>query len=91
MKEDAPLLSVQSEFGTALRGLLPDILKLPVWDKFKLISVLADDLSRPKNEAEAIIPPNQLYYFYTPEFEPGAAEQLIQLLEKTEKDNCDAL
>lgn len=91
MKEDALLLPSQDEIGTALRGLLPDILNLPVWDKFKLISVLADDLGRPKNEAETIIPTNQLYYVYTPEFEPGAAEQLMQLLEKTEKGNYDAL
>ena len=35
---------------------------------------------QPQNEAEVIIAPNQIYYIYTPEFEPGGAEQLMQLL-----------
>ncbi len=43
---------------------------------------------QPKNEAEAIIPPNQIYYFYTPEFEPGGAEQLMQLLKQTETSDA---
>ena len=86
MKEETHTLSDNHEIGTALQGLLPDILNLPTGDKFKLISVLANDLSVTKTEEESIIQPNQLYYVFTPEFESGAAEQLMQLL-KTEQDS----
>ncbi len=42
-----------------------------------------------KNEVEAIIPPNQIYYIYTPEFELGGADQLMQLLKQP--DASDAI
>jgi hypothetical protein len=71
----------------ALNDLLPGILKLTVFEKLRLIRILAEDIEQPAKAKEEILDPHKIYYVHTPQFEAGAARQLMNLLETTSPEN----
>jgi hypothetical protein len=76
----------------SLAEILPAVRLLPPEEKMELLRVLSAELaSNPSSnddpEAEALlrqIPPGATFHIFTPEFSPGAADVLMELL-KDEK------
>lgn len=71
----------------ALNDLLPGILKLTVFEKLRLIRILSEDVRQPETAVETELSPYKIYYVHTPQFEAGAARQLMNLLETTQLEN----
>jgi hypothetical protein len=63
-----------------LTELLPDIRQLAFFDKIRLIRILAEEIETPKRQEQTYFEPNKTYHLYTPQFEEGAAEILMQTL-----------
>ncbi|MEN0048649.1 MAG: hypothetical protein AAF806_16425 [Bacteroidota bacterium] len=73
-----------------LSNILPSIQKLSLVDKIRLIGILAKDIQTPLEEVEmvtTIIRPDQVYYLHTPYNTFGAAEILMQAVEKDKTKN----
>lgn len=65
-----------------LKELLPRVLKLDAIDKIRLLRILAEEIETLGTMDKGLLSPNKVYYNHTPTFEPGAAEQLLKLLEQ---------
>mgnify|MGYP001608925503 CR=1 len=71
-----------------LNEMIPSILQLPTFDKIRLIRILAEDIEQPKEVAlAALLDPKRIYYVHTPQFAPGTAAQLMQLLQENSPEN----
>jgi hypothetical protein len=76
----------------SLAEIMPAVRSLPREEKMELVRVLSAELaasgsSNDDPESEALlrlIPPGATFHIYTPEFSPGAADVLAELL-KTQK------
>ena len=53
---------------------------LPIDEKRELAQTLLDDLDN--EDAKAMFPEGHVYHIYTPEFAPGTAAQLAELLKE---------
>jgi hypothetical protein len=58
--------------------IIPAVRGLSRGEKFQLAQILLDDLA--SEELPAIFKEGQVYPIYTPEYAPGAAAQLAQVL-----------
>lgn len=67
--------------ATTLNELLPGILRLSLSEKIRLIRILAEEMEKQAPALKSILQPGAVYQIHTPVFEPGAAAQLLQLLE----------
>ena len=65
-----------------LTEMLPGIRQLAFLDKIRLIRILAEEIEPPKAEEQTYFEPYKVYYFHTPYFAEGAAEQLMKALEE---------
>nr|VFJ54475.1 MAG: hypothetical protein BECKDK2373C_GA0170839_104323 [Candidatus Kentron sp. DK]VFJ70657.1 MAG: hypothetical protein BECKDK2373B_GA0170837_12932 [Candidatus Kentron sp. DK] len=80
----AASLSDNKQRSITLRGILPDVRRLPSYDKLKLIRILAEELESSKN----IFPFEQgkTYSLPTPYNTFGAGEILMRTLKGSEAD-----
>ncbi len=62
----------------SIAEIIPAVRALSRGEKFQLAQLLLEDLAR--EEAPVMFKEGQVYPIYTPEFAPGAAAQLAQLL-----------
>ena len=62
----------------SIAEIIPAVQTLSRGEKFHLAQLLLDDLAR--EELPALFKEGQVYPIYTPEYAPGAAAQLAQLL-----------
>ncbi len=70
-----------------LTELLPNIRQLAFLDKVRLIRFLAEEIEMPKNQEQTYFEPYKTYYLYSPEFEEGAADILMQALTDNLQEN----
>jgi hypothetical protein len=70
-----------------LSQLLPNIHQLTFLDKIHLIRILAEDIDVSKAKEASFFEPNKTYFLHTPEFEPGAADILMNLLNSELKEH----
>jgi hypothetical protein len=66
----------------SIAELLPVLQILSRSEKFQIAQILLDDLA--KDELESSFKEGQVYPIYTPEFAPGAAAKLAELLKEHE-------
>ena len=62
----------------SIAEIIPAVRALSRGEKFQLAQMLLEDLAR--EELPAMFKEGQVYPIYTPEYAPGAAAQLAQLL-----------
>ena len=62
--------------------IIPAVQALSRGEKFQLAHMLLEDLAR--EELPTVFKEGQVYPIYTPEYSPGAAAQLAQLLREEE-------
>jgi hypothetical protein len=70
-----------------LTELLPNIHKLTVLDKVRLMRILAEEIEVPKSEEQHYFEPYKTYYLHTPQFEEGAVAILMEALTETLREN----
>jgi hypothetical protein len=77
------LIYKRKEASMSIAEIIPAVRALGRGEKFQLAQMLLEDLAR--EELPPVFKEGQVYPIYTPEFAPGAAAQLAQLLmeEKT--------
>lgn len=64
-----------------LSDILPNIHQLTFLDKIRLIRILAEEIDSTSDHAQSFFESKAIYNVYTPQFEPGAADILMQALE----------
>lgn len=69
-----------------LSQLLPEIRKLNLLDKIRLISFLAEEIEKPIMEDQYIFDPKKTYYLATPYRTYGAAEILMKALQESDEN-----